>query len=240
MREARAHHNLIRQRLDEVVRPRDQVNDSDERRSQRMEQSTLREEVRRRHSVQSAQVPGTPANDVQAPISALRTRFSGRQRNRQSPARSSGVVQQAVERLNEASSNLSSLLDQPLPWIEDPNVSSREYAGEAEVNRRRAKRRKLDSDVVSTGHLGGFSYGFRGQVVPGPLRMEIVSCDGGIHADAVMHGREYQPENVLRNDKSVYCTDKSECNLILQHIGQTPFTLRKLVIKAPERGFTAP
>ena len=115
-----------------------------------------------------------------------------------------------------------------------------EYSGEAEVNRRRVKRRKLDSDSLSNGHLRGFRYGFRGQVVPGPLKMEIVSCDGGIHSDAVMHAREYHPENVLRNDKSVYCTDRSECNLILQHMGQTPFTLKKLVIKAPERGFTAP
>ena len=119
-------------------------------------------------------------------------------------------------------------------------MNLREYSGEAEVNRRRAKRRKLDSDSLSNGHLRGFSYGFRGQVVPGPLKMEIVSCDGGIHSDAIMHGREYHPENVLRNDKSVYCTDRSECNLILQHMGQTPFTLKKLVVKAPERGFTAP
>jgi hypothetical protein len=70
--------------------------------------------------------------------------------------------------------------------------------------------------------------------------MEIVSCDGGIHTDAARHGREYYADNVLHNDKSVYCTDKSECNLILRHMGETPFTLRKLVIKAPERGFTAP
>ena len=206
-----------------------------------MEQSALRDEVRRRHAALRADTPGTSANDVQPPTSALRTRFSVRRlRNRPSPSRTGGVVQQAVERLNEASSNLSSLLDQPIPRIGSPDMNVREYSDEAEMNRRRAKRRKLDSDFLSNGHLRGFSYGFRGQVVPGPLKMEIVSCDGGIHCDAAMHATEYQPENVLRNDKSVYCTDKSECNLILQHMGQTPFCLKKLVIKAPERGFTAP
>ena len=146
----------------------------------------------------------------------------------------------AVERLNEASFNLSSLLDQPFPRIGSPDLSAREYSGEAEVNRRRAKRRKLDPDHLSAGHLRGFSYGYRGQVLPGPLKMEIVSCDGGLHTEAARHGREYLPENVLHNDRSVYCTDSNKCNLILRHMGETTFCLKKLVIKAPARGFTAP
>lgn len=150
-----------------------------------------------------------------------------------------GTVQEAVERLNEASSNLSSLLDRPIPRIESPDISAREYSGEAEVNRRRAKRRKLDCDSLAEG-FGGFTYGYRGQVVPGPLKMEIESCDGGLHADAARHGREYWPENILRNDKSVYCTDRSKCNIVVRHQGKTAFCLTKLVIKAPERGFTAP
>lgn len=147
---------------------------------------------------------------------------------------SGGTVQQAVERLNEASSNLSSLLDQPIPRLGSPDVSAREYSGEAEVNRRRAKRRKLDADPLSTGHLRRIRYGYRGSVVSGPLMMEIVSCDGGLHTE------EYWPENVLRNDKSVYCTNNNKCNLILRHVGETTFCLKKLIIKAPERGFTAP
>lgn len=148
-------------------------------------------------------------------------------------------MQQAVERLNEASSNLSSLLDQPIPRIGSPELGTREYSGEAAVNGRR-KRRKTDGDFSATGHMKGFSYGHRGQVVPGRLRMELVICDGGIHREAARSGHEYWPDNVLRNDKSVYCTDNSKCNIILRHLGETTFDLKKLVIKAPERGFTAP
>lgn len=221
------------------------MNDSDERQRLRV----VREELRRRPAAEPRSANGDIVSDAQAPTSAMRSRLENvrqraRQRvqNRANTPGIGGTVQQAVERLNEASSNLSSLLDQPIPRIESPDMSAREYSGEAEVNRRRAKRRKLDADPLSAGHLRGFSYGYRGQVLPGPLKMEIVSCDGGLHTEAARHGREYWPENVLRNDKSVYCTDtdNDKCNLILRHMGETTFCLKKLVIKAPERGFTAP
>lgn len=219
------------------------MNNSDERQRLRV----VREELRRRTTAEPGPINGNTVSDAQAPTSAMRSRlenvrYRARQRvqDRATPSGSGGTVQEAVERLNEASSNLSSLLDQPIPRIESPDMSAREYSGEAEVNRRRAKRRKLDADPASAGHLRGFSYGYRGQVVPGPLKMEIVSCDGGLHTEAARHGREYWPENVLRNDKSVYCTDNNKCNLILRHLGETTFCLKKLVIKAPERGFTAP
>ena len=207
----------------------------------------MRDELRRRPAAELRAAHRSTVSDAQAPTSAMRSRLeSSRHRARQRvqgrapPSGSGGNVQQAVERLNEASSNLSSLLDQPIPRIGSPDVSAREYSGEAEVNRRRAKRRKLDGDPLSTGHLRRFTYGYRGSVVSGPLIMEIVSCDGGLHTEAARHGREYWPENVLRNDKSVYCTDNNKCNLILRHVGETTFCLKKLVIKAPERGFTAP
>jgi len=145
------------------------------------------------------------------------------------------TVQQAVERLNEASSNLSSLLEQPPRHVMDPDPREREYSGEAEVNRRRAKRRKVDRDQLSPGYKG-FSYGYRGQVVPGPLKMEIVSCDGGVHATGTNHFQD----NILRNDKSVYCTQSNECNIILRHQDETAFSIKKLIIKGPERGFTSP
>ncbi|KAL9128662.1 MAG: hypothetical protein Q9217_002690 [Psora testacea] len=125
-----------------------------------------------------------------------------------------------------------------LPRIGSRDMATAEYSGEAEVNRLR-KRRKLDDDRSSAG-MKGFSYGWKGQVVPGQLRMEIHDCDGGLHAEAAQQGQQYWPQNLLRNDKSVYCTEKSQCNIILRHIGETCFTLKKLVIKAPERGFTAP
>lgn len=211
--------------------------------------TSVREQLSRSNAVRRS--PGMLTSDAQAPISAMRSRphvvtneryIRGHRRRNQGDITIPGgasTVQQAVERLNEASSNLSSLLEQPIPRIGSPDIASREYSGEAEVNRRRAKRRKLESDALSEG-FKGFSYGYRGQVVPGPLKMEIVSCDGGLHADAARHGREYWPDNVLRNDKSVYCTDSSKCNIIMRHQGETSFCLKKLVIKAPERGFTAP
>ncbi len=219
------------------------MNDSDERQGLRV----LREELRRRSTAETRSAHASTASDSQAPTSAMRSRLENvrhrarrRAQDRAAPSGSGGTVQQAVERLNEASSNLSSLLDQPIPRLGSPDMSAREYSGEAEVNRRRAKRRKLDDDPLSAGHLRGFNYGYRGQVVPGPLKMEIVSCDGGLHTEAARHGREYWPENVLRNDKSVYCTENNKCNLILRHMGETTFCLKKLVVKAPERGFTAP
>ena len=219
------------------------MNDSDERQRPRV----VREELRRGPAVQPRSANENTLSDAQAPSSAMRSRLENvrhraRQRvqDRATPSGSGGTVQQAVERLNEASSNLSSLLNQPIPTIGSPDSSAREYSGEADVNRRGAKRRKLDADPLSTGHLRGFSYGYRGQVVSGPLKMEIVYCDGGLHTEAARHGREYWLENVLRNDKSVYCTDNNKCNLLLRHLGETAFCLKKLVIKAPETGFTAP
>ena len=223
------------------------MHEPDERRRLRMQQSAVREEIRRRHASTDVDTQSHSSHDnTQAPTSAMRLRMENvRQRARSrlqngaAPTMTGGDVQQAVDRLNEASSNLSTLLDQPIPRIGSPEMTAREYSGEAEMNRRR-KRRKLESDVPSTGHMSGFSYGFRGQAVPGPLVMELVSCDGGIHTDAARNGKEYWPENVLRNDKSVYCTDSNKCNIILRHMGKTAFCLKKLVIKSPERGFTAP
>ena len=211
-----------------------------------MQQSAVRDEIRRRHAATQLTQPTVPLGDnVQAPTSAVRSRMDNvrhRVRNRlpgRVPPTGAGRIQQAMDRLNEASSNLSSLLDQPIPRIGSPDMSTREYSGEAEVNRRR-KRRKLSPGDSATGHMNGHHYGYRGQVVSGPLRMEIVRCDGGVHSEAARNGREYWPENVLRNDKSVYCTDDSRCNIIMRHLGETLFALKKIIIKAPEKGFTAP
>ena len=215
-----------------------------------MQQSALREQFARRQAARRSPGASAVISDTQAPISALRSQphvvpserqiRSIRHRHQGGPTApgSAGTVQEAVERLNEASSNLSSLLDRPIPRI-DPNIRTRECPDQAEVNKRTIKRLKLDSDSLAEG-FEGFSYGYRGQVVPGQLKMEIESCDGGLHTSAARHGREYWPENVLRNDKSVYCTDRSSCNIIMRHQGETAFCLTKLVVKAPERGFTAP
>ncbi|KAK5146493.1 hypothetical protein LTR04_001036 [Oleoguttula sp. CCFEE 6159] len=102
------------------------------------------------------------------------------------------------------------------------------------------KRRKLYGTGYDYGLLA-FKYGKYGQVVSGRLRMEIDSYDGGNFPEneggtTALHCAY----NVLQNNRSVYCTQRSTCNLILRHQGETIFSLEKLVIKAPERGFTAP
>ena len=149
------------------------------------------------------------------------------------------TVQRAVARLNEASSSLYSLLDEPVAGLTSPSLPSADQSGDTEAFKGRTKRRKLDSDAVDC-RFKGFSYGHFGQVVPGQLKMEITSCDGGHFSEKSGSIRNYWPENVLRNDKSVYCTENDKCNIILNHQGETPFSLKKLVIKAPATGFTAP
>ncbi|KAI0445026.1 hypothetical protein F4803DRAFT_509912 [Xylaria telfairii] len=101
---------------------------------------------------------------------------------------------------------------------------------------RRTKRRKLDSDRLSS-NFRGFQYGKYGQVQPGPLKMELVSCDGGIFSDDTT---KYAAENILQNDHTVYCTEGPRCNIVLRHQGATVFTLKELVIKAPRSNFTSP
>lgn len=146
-------------------------------------------------------------------------------------------LQQAGRQLQAASSNLRALLDSPVPSISSPSLAAQEYSGEAETNRR-IKRRKLDTDKADSG-FAGFSYGKYGQVEPGQLKMEIVSCDGGIF-DAIDGNEDYAAENVLKSDDSVYCTKGNRCNLVLRHQGTTVFCLKELIIKAPPKGYTAP
>ncbi len=120
------------------------------------------------------------------------------------------------------------------------NVRPRTRSPTVQVSsERRHKRRKLDHNAPMVPEYVCFKYGHKGQVVPGRLRMEIVSCDGGEHLKDNPPGL-YKIQNVLRNDKSVYCSESSSCNLLLKHIGEAPFALEKVVIRAPDRGFTAP
>ncbi|TKA71361.1 hypothetical protein B0A49_04370 [Cryomyces minteri] len=79
----------------------------------------------------------------------------------------------------------------------------------------RSKRRKLDGTAYDHG-LVAFKYGKYGQVLSGRLKMEIVSCDGGNFPD------------------------NGGGTTALYGACETNFSLEKLVIKAPERGFTAP
>ena len=216
-------------------------------RQHRIREEAIREEIRRRHIARVSLL----TSNAQAPTSVVRSRPQAlpsvrhlrRHLNRQQEAPNLPAnvdsLQQAVARSNEASSSLSTNLTHPIPNLGSPGISAREHSGEAEIGRRRPKRRKIHGESLSAG-FKALSYGHRGQVVPGPLKMEIVSCDGGLHADAAHHGKEYWPDNVLRNDKSVYCTHSNKCNIIMRHQDETAFCLKKIVIKAPERGFTAP
>lgn len=96
----------------------------------------------------------------------------------------------------------------------------------------RAKRRKIDSDRGGAVSFKSPLYGRYGQVEPGDLTMEIVSCDGGLFSN----GSSYTYENILKNDKSVYCTKSSRCNIVLRHKGGTCFSLQELIVKAPGSG----
>lgn len=142
-------------------------------------------------------------------------------------------LQHAGRQLEQASSNLRALLDEPFPNLPTPVLEPTDGSPEAEHNRR-AKRRKVELDRLDSG-FNGFSYGRYGQVEPGKLKMEIVSCDGGIYSEG-----NYAAENILKNDSTVYCTKSNRCNLVLRHQGSTVFSLKELVIKAPHSGYTAP
>lgn len=104
--------------------------------------------------------------------------------------------------------------------------------------RLRSKRRKLDDGTYDEDPQT-FQYGFDGQVVPGQLRMQLISCDGGEYSDPHVPINNY-PQNILLDDNSVYCTKSNKCNILLKHVGGMPFTLTTIVIKAPRAGFDAP
>ncbi|PLN76642.1 hypothetical protein BDW42DRAFT_178289 [Aspergillus taichungensis] len=130
----------------------------------------------------------------------------------------------------------SSLLDEGVPPLVIPPIMPLDREDDRHGDRSRAKRRKLETDDSREG-LQSFRYGQYGQVVPGPLRMELASCDGGTYEP---EGECSWPQNVLRNDSSVYCTKSDRCNLILKHRGDSPFCLKKIVINAPRSGYDAP
>ena len=199
----------------------------------------------RDHDGSSSPDPDTvPINHTSSLMRARRTAIRPTerlQRQRQRLNRSLSRPRTDADHNGDPNVTLTSgLPDRPVPRIGSPDITAQEYTGEAQVNREnrwRAKRRKIEADGVSNGFKGA-TYGHRGQVVSGPLKMEIVSCDGGQYSEP--SGESSWPENVLQDDTSVYCTKSDRCNIILRHQKGTPFSLRKLVIKAPRNGFDAP
>lgn len=125
--------------------------------------------------------------------------------------------------LDEANSHLRALLDLTTQTL-SPSLRPHDFPDD----NRRTKRRKLDSERLATS-FKSFRYGRYGQVEPGQLHMEIVSCDGGMFSNE----SSYAAENILKDDSSVYCTKGNRCNIVLRHQGATVFTLQELVIKAP-------
>ncbi|MCJ1247213.1 hypothetical protein MMC30_004427 [Trapelia coarctata] len=150
---------------------------------------------------------------------------------------SPNTVQETVDRLSETHPILPPFLEDPTSHVVTPNILTSEYHAEGEHNRKKPKRRKMNQEPVEEQN----TYGYRGRVVSGPLKMDLMICDGGYMTEP---GRSktlsYPPQNILRNDKSVYCTQTSECNLVFRHVGNQPFSLKKVVIKAPKSGFDAP
>lgn len=118
-----------------------------------------------------------------------------------------------------------------------PATDSRD--GSDDPRRRRPKRRKLDSDRSSSARPP-IKYGHFGQVEPGKLKLEIISCDGGEHRDPRHPNTYLGSQNLLRHDKSVYCSERSSSSVVLRHADDSPFCLEKLYIVGPEHGFTAP
>ncbi|KAL2406945.1 hypothetical protein ABEF95_015498 [Exophiala dermatitidis] len=123
-------------------------------------------------------------------------------------------------------------------FVAPSDLSSAASARPDRGERLRAKRRKLANGSYEE-EPRTFSYGHKGQVVPGQLRLDIVSCDGGEYSDPHIPINSY-PQNVLLDDTSVYCTKSNRCNLLLKHVGGMPFTLTQIVVKAPRAGYDAP
>lgn len=116
---------------------------------------------------------------------------------------------------------------------DNPRTPATDTSDELDDGRRRKRRKTHHAEPEQS-----FKYGRYGQVEAGRLKLYVESCDGNVHDDR--GGIYYGPDNILKHDKSVYCTRSSHCNIILRHHDASPFTLDKLHILAPENGFTAP
>ncbi|EXJ91320.1 hypothetical protein A1O1_04432 [Capronia coronata CBS 617.96] len=123
-------------------------------------------------------------------------------------------------------------------FVSPSELSPASPAQTSRGDRLRPKRRKLDDGSYEENNQT-FSYGHLGQVIPGQLRMEVASCDGGEYSDPHVPVNSY-PQNVLRDDNTVYCTKNNRCNLVLKHVGGMPFSLTQIVVKAPATGYDCP
>ncbi|KAK3692914.1 hypothetical protein B0T22DRAFT_436136 [Podospora appendiculata] len=162
-------------------------------------------------------------------------RFLERQRANYDGRPTSSSFEDLDRNLQNANSQLRALLDYSANNPIIPQSTTPSQTPDNAEESRRIKRRKLDSDRI-TSSFKGFRYGRYGQVEPGQLTMEIVSCDGGLYSDEL----SYAAENILKNDASVYCTKGNRCNIVLRHQGATVFSLKELIIKAPGSNYSSP
>ncbi|KAG5945823.1 hypothetical protein E4U59_005135 [Claviceps monticola] len=139
-----------------------------------------------------------------------------------------------LDHLDEANNQLRTLLDMTtqvhlmtplLQSTTSPTVRSRDVSDDDNI---RSKRRRLGSNPpVPISRR--FRYGRYGQVEPGRLRMEVVSCDGGMFSNESFR----TADNILNDDVSTYCSTGNRCNIVLRHQDATVFALEELVIKMP-------
>jgi hypothetical protein len=113
-----------------------------------------------------------------------------------------------------------------------PAAESQDEPADEEYRRRRQKRRKVEYEVSPT-PPSPIKYGHYGQVEPGRLKLKIISCDGGEHRDPRHPSTYLGSLNLLRHDKSVYCSDRPTSGIVLRHADDTPFCLEKLQYIAP-------
>ncbi|KAK3379814.1 hypothetical protein B0T24DRAFT_613079 [Lasiosphaeria ovina] len=172
-------------------------------------------------------------------------RFLERHRSRLHSRSTNPSFEDMDRNLENANSHLRALLDftnNPIitPPLAHPSDSSPSHGHDQAEESHRVKRRKLDSNKI-TSTFKGFHYGRYGQLEPGKLTMEIVSCDGGLYEGKLLDDQEScVPENILKDDNSVYCTKGNRCNIVLRHQGATVFSLKELIIKAPGERFSSP
>ncbi|KFY24442.1 hypothetical protein V493_05232 [Pseudogymnoascus sp. VKM F-4281 (FW-2241)] len=144
-------------------------------------------------------------------------------------------IYQSGQQLQQAMSQSRGRLDAPRP---DQLTGPAQEQGEE--NNRAFKRRRIGSPVPEPSILP-MNYGYYGQVEPGQLDMEIEFCDGGTFSEGSERDSiKYGATNLLKQDNSVYSTQSDRCNLVLKHVGDRPFCLKEIIIKAPPRGYTAP
>lgn len=92
----------------------------------------------------------------------------------------------------------------------------------------RSKRRKLDDGTYEK-QSKALQYGWKGQVVPGQLRLDVISCDGD---DRPSKEDDVSPLNFLQDSPKSYVTKKNRCTVLLKHQGGMPFALTQLMIKS--------